>query len=152
MSINQLENLLRDNIRQLKAYSSARDEYSGKDGIFLDANENSFDSVPSGNLNRYPDPFQSELKNQLSNIHSVSTSQIFVGNGSDEAIDLLLRAFCNPQKDNIMIMPPTYGMYQVAADINDVGTQSIALTTDFEIDTQAVLSAIKATTKIIFVL
>jgi histidinol-phosphate aminotransferase len=151
MSIKQLENLLRDNIRRLKAYSSARDEYSGKDGIFLDANENSFDSVPSGNLNRYPDPFQSDLKDQLSKIHSIDPNQIFVGNGSDEAIDLLLRAFCNPQKDSIMIMPPTYGMYQVAADINDVETQSIALTADFEIDTSSVLSAIKPTTKIIFI-
>jgi len=151
MSKIQLENLLRDNIRKLKAYSSARDEYSGKEGVFLDANENSFDSVPSGNLNRYPDPFQSDLKKQLTKIHPVSGDQIFVGNGSDEAIDLLLRAFCNPQKDSIMIMPPTYGMYQVAADINDVQIQVVPLTSDFEIDTPAVLEAIEPTTKIIFV-
>ena len=151
MSKIQIENLLRDNIRKLKPYSSARDEYSGQKGIFLDANENSFDSVPSGNLNRYPDPFQFDLKEQLTRIHPVDGNQIFVGNGSDEAIDLLLRAFCNPQKDSIMIMPPTYGMYQVAADINDVRTQIVPLTSDFEIDTAAVLSAIEPTTKIIFV-
>ena len=151
MSKNQLENLLRDNIRRLKAYSSARDEYSGKKGVFLDANENAFDSVPSGNLNRYPDPFQSDLKEQLTQIHPVEVNQIFVGNGSDEAIDLLLRAFCNPQKDSIMIMPPTYGMYQVSADINDVQIQVVPLTPAFEIDTPGVLAAIEPTTKIIFI-
>ncbi len=149
--MKNIEVLLRENIRNLKPYSSARDEYSGKEGIFLDANENSFDSVPSGNLNRYPDPFQSDLKDELAKIHPVTAENIFIGNGSDEAIDLLLRAFCNPQKDCIMIMPPTYGMYQVSADINDVATQSVPLTPSFEIDTEAVLAAITAETKIIFI-
>ncbi len=149
--MKNIEVLLRENIRNLKPYSSARDEYSGKEGIFLDANENSFDSVPSGKLNRYPDPFQCDLKDELANIHPVTSENIFIGNGSDEAIDLLLRAFCNPQKDSIMIMPPTYGMYQVSADINDVKTQSVPLTTSFEIDTEAVLAAVTDETKIIFI-
>lgn len=141
-----LNKLLRPNILNLKPYSSARDEYEGKVGIFLDANEN-----PFGNgLNRYPDPHQRELKAAMSRLKNVSREQIFLGNGSDEPIDLLIRAFCRPGKDKVLLNPPTYGMYQVSADINDVETVKVPLTNDFQLD---VASILKETTpvKIIFV-
>lgn len=145
--------LLRDNIKQLKPYSSARDEYSGVEGVFLDANENPLGSVTEKkHYNRYPDPFQVEVKEKLSLIKGVSSDQIFLGNGSDEAIDLLVRAFCEAGKDNIIVLPPTYGMYQVCADIQGVETRKVNLTPEtFQIDVKAVLEAVNATTKIIFV-
>ena len=143
--------LLRENIKSLKPYSSARDEYTGSIGIFLDANENSFGSIPDGNLNRYPDPHQREIKEKLSKIKKTNPENIFIGNGSDEAIDLLMRAFCKPGKDSILIMPPTYGMYRVAADINDVNIIEAPLTAEFTIETDEVLSSIKTNTKMIFI-
>ncbi|MDA3860450.1 MAG: histidinol-phosphate transaminase [Melioribacteraceae bacterium] len=146
-----LDNLLRKNIRNLKPYSSARDEYTGNIGIFLDANENSFGSIPEGNLNRYPDPHQSEIKNILSKIKKTNSENIFIGNGSDEAIDLLIRAFCEPGKDSILIMPPTYGMYQVAADINDIKIIEVPLSKEFQIMTNDVMAQLNENTKIIFV-
>jgi histidinol-phosphate aminotransferase len=145
-----INELLRANIRFLKPYSSARDEYNGEIGVFLDANENSFGSIPEGKLNRYPDPHHSLIKNKLSTIKRVNPNQIFLGNGSDEAIDLLIRAFCEPGKDSVLIMPPTYGMYKVAADINNVAVTKVPLTKDFQIDIENVLKEIDATTKIIF--
>ena len=146
-----IQKLLRNNIKNLKPYSSARDEYTGEVGIFIDANENSYGSIPEGEFNRYPDPLQRKIKNRLSKIKKVDAENIFVGNGSDEAIDLLIRAFCEPGKDKILIMPPTYGMYKVAADINDIDIVEVPLTSNFEIDTDSVVSAIDEKIKIIFI-
>jgi len=126
----------------MKPYSSARDEYSGQTGIFLDANENSLGSVLPQPLNRYPDPHQRELKGRLSEIKNVAPDRIFLGNGSDEAIDLVIRVFCEPGLDRIMILPPTYGMYAVCAEMNDAGIIEAPLTAQFEIDTEAVLKRI----------
>ncbi len=127
--MSEIINLVRKNIISLKPYSSARDEFSGSDGVFLDANEN-----PFGELNRYPDPHQKELKTKLSEIKSVPVSTIFVGNGSDEVIDLTFRIFCNPGKDKALIFTPTYGMYEVSAEINDVDLIKVPLTDSFQID------------------
>ncbi len=146
-----IKTLLRENIKKLKPYSTARDEYTGNIGIFLDANENSFGSIPDGELNRYPDPHQKKLKEKLSKIKKVNQENIFIGNGSDEAIDLLLRAFCEPVKDSIIILPPTYGMYKVAADINDVETIEVPLTSEFQIAAENVLNKITNSTKLIFI-
>ena len=143
--------LFRENIKRLKPYSTARDEYSGKIGIFLDANENSFGSIPTGELNRYPDPHQKKLKEKLSKIKKNKIENIFIGNGSDEVIDLLLRTFCEPGKDSIITMPPTYGMYKVAADINNINMIEVSLTNEFQIATENVLNAITDSTKVIFI-
>lgn len=121
--------LARENIQKLTAYTSARDEFSGEAKVFLDANEN-----PFGELNRYPDPYQNELKQLLAEISNVKPSQLFVGNGSDEIIDLVFRIFCNPGKDKALTFSPTYGMYQVSADINDVELLTCPLDDQFEID------------------
>lgn len=144
-----LNKILRDNIRNIKPYSSARDEYTGKEGVFLDANENPIGSV-SGDYNRYPDPLQKALKARIGEIKGVETSHIFLGNGSDEPIDLLIRAVCNPGEDNVVILPPTYGMYRVSADINDVAVKEVPLTKQYDIDVNAVLRAVDENTKIIF--
>ena len=141
-----IEKLVRKNILELKPYSSARDEFVGEAEIFLDANENPFPSP----YNRYPDPLQRTLKNELSKIKRVDQTQIFLGNGSDEPIDLLIRAFCEPSVDSILISPPTYGMYKVCADINAVNIQVASLTPDFQIDLETITSTIDNTTKIIF--
>jgi len=125
----KLENIVRKNIWNLKPYSSSRDEYKGKEGVFLDANEN-----PFGFLNRYPDPYQTEVKEKLKTLHSIPIENIFIGNGSDEVIDLAIRIFCEPKKDEICIFPPTYGMYQVSANINDVNVNKINLTSEFQLD------------------
>ena len=146
-----LQKLLRPHIASLKPYSSARDEYSGKEGIFLDANENALGSVSAQPFNRYPDPYQSALKIKLAAIKQVPPTNIFLGNGSDEAIDLLFRAFCNPGKDNVIIMPPTYGMYEVSAGINDVATKKVSLTPSYDMDVKGVLAAVDDQTKIIFI-
>ncbi len=146
-----IENLLRENIKNLMPYSSARDEYNGDIGIFLDANENSFGSIPEGNLNRYPDPHQSRVKEKLAKIKNTNSKNIFIGNGSDEAIDLLFRAFCEPGKDSCLIMPPTYGMYKVAADINNIEVIEVPLTTQFEIDIDEVIENISTNTKLLFI-
>lgn len=142
-----LESIVRKNILSLKPYSSARDEFSGKDGVFLDANEN-----PFGELNRYPDPYQRELKQKLSTLKSVPLENIFIGNGSDEVIDLTFRIFCEPGKDNVIICPPTYGMYEVSANINDATIQKVDLTEEtFQLNTDKILAAINKNTKLIFV-
>jgi histidinol-phosphate aminotransferase len=138
----QLEKIIRPNIFALKPYSSARDEFKGKDGIFLDANEN-----PFGNLNRYPDPYQKTLKEKLSALKNISTENIFIGNGSDEVIDLVFRIFCIPGKDKAIVCPPTYGMYEVSANINDVEIISIPLNENFQLDVEKIL---KTEAKIIF--
>lgn len=132
-----INNLTRANIRRLKPYSSARDEFSGLDGIFLDANEN-----PYGTLNRYPDPYQRELKKAINDKREVESRNIFVGNGSDEIIDLLFRIFCNPSKDKALTFSPTYGMYDVAADINDVELIKIQLNNVFDIDFPSIVDRI----------
>ena len=131
----QLEKIIRPNILTLKPYSSARDEFKGKDGIFLDANEN-----PFGNLNRYPDPYHKILKEKLSALKNSSTENIFVGNGSDEVIDLVFRIFCTPGKDKVIVCPPTYGMYEVSANINDVEIISIPLNERFQLDVEKILN------------
>lgn len=146
-----INNLLRNNIKNLKPYSSARDEYTGEVGIFLDANENSYGSIPEGKLNRYPDPHQRKLKEKLSEIKKINSKNIFIGNGSDEAIDLVIRAFCEPGNEKIITMPPTYGMYKVAAEINDIDIIEVPLTDKFEIDAESVISAINEKVKIIFI-
>ncbi|UZD23643.1 histidinol-phosphate transaminase [Algoriphagus halophytocola] len=143
--------LLRPHIVDLLPYTSARDEYTGKEGIFLDANENPYGSVTDQDFNRYPDPYQLDLKAEIAKIKQVKPSQIFLGNGSDEAIDLLFRAFCNPGQDNVIILPPTYGMYEVSAGINDVETRRVPLTEDFQLQTDKILDAVDQHTKIIFV-
>ena len=146
-----LESLLRPHIATLKPYSSARDEYSGEAAIFLDANENPSGSVNGGDYNRYPDPLQKALKDRLAQIKGVPIENIFFGNGSDEAIDLLFRAFVRPGVDNVVILPPTYGMYEVSASINDAEVRTANLTADFQLDKEAILNAIGQNTKIIFV-
>ncbi|MDQ3130824.1 MAG: histidinol-phosphate transaminase [Acidobacteriota bacterium] len=146
-----LENLIRENIKRLTPYSSARKEYSGAARIFLDANENSFGSPLPENYNRYPDPLQTEIKRRIAEWHNVTTSEIFVGNGSDEAIDLLFRIFCEPKKDNVLICPPTYGMYEVSAAINDVEVEKANLTADFQLDLDEIELADDALTKILFI-
>lgn len=145
-----LNDLLRPHIRSMQPYASARDEYEGNEGIFLDANENAYGSVTSEPYNRYPDPHQKELKKRISEIKGVPADQIFLGNGSDEPIDLIYRLFCNPGKDNAIIMPPTYGMYEVSGTLNEVALKKISLTPDFQIETKAVVQAIDKNTKIIW--
>ncbi|ACT92387.1 histidinol-phosphate transaminase [Dyadobacter fermentans] len=146
-----LQKLLRPHILTLAPYSSARDEYTGHVGVFLDANENPYGSVTGENFNRYPDPYQAEIKQKLSPIKQVSPDRIFLGNGSDEPIDLLTRATCTPGQDRVIIMPPTYGMYEVSASIHDVKLDKVSLTSDYHIDTQAVLDAVTPLTKIIWI-
>ena len=146
-----LQSLVRKNICNLKPYSSARSEFEGSADVFLDANENSFGSPAGFGLNRYPDPLQRELKDRIAKVKGVSPSQIFVGNGSDEAIDLLFRIFCEPGGDEVITCPPTYGMYRVSADINDIAVREARLTADFELDVPAILVAISDTTKLIFI-
>ncbi|QJD79338.1 histidinol-phosphate transaminase [Spirosoma rhododendri] len=147
----QLATLLRPHIAALVPYSSARDEYTGTEGVFLDANENPLGSTTTeGDYNRYPDPHQQAIKQRLAPIKGVRPEQVFLGNGSDEPIDLLVRATCTPGQDQILIMPPTYGMYEVSASINDVAITKVPLTPDFQVDTDAVLAAITDTTKLIF--
>jgi histidinol-phosphate aminotransferase len=146
----QINNLIRPNIALLKPYSSARDEFKGNAAVFLDANENSLGSPLETNYNRYPDPLQMRLKTQLARLKNVKTEQIFLGNGSDEAIDLLFRAFCEPQKDNVILLPPTYGMYAVQGNIQGTEIRYAALDSDFKPDYPSVFNQINNHTKIIF--
>ena len=146
-----LKKIIRPHILNLTPYSSARDEYTGQVGVFLDANENPLGSVLPENYNRYPDPHQRAIKEKLAPIKSVSSTQIFLGNGSDEAIDLLVRATCVPGKDSVIILPPTYGMYEVSASINDIALIKVPLTKGYQIDTEKVLANIQPTTKIVWV-
>jgi histidinol-phosphate aminotransferase len=142
-----IKDLVRPNILKMKAYSSARDEFKGTASVFLDANENPYDS----GLNRYPDPLAMEVKKGLSKIKGITPEHIFLGNGSDEVIDVLIRIFCEPRLDNIIILPPTYGMYQVSAETSDVAIKRVNLTPDFQIDTEAILKAADEHSKILFI-
>ncbi len=143
--------LQRENIKNLRPYSTARDEYKGDARIFLDANENSFGSPLPAPYHRYPDPLQLDLKEAISRIKGVPIENTFLGNGSDEAIDLLFRAFCEPGKDNVLILPPTYGMYEVAANINNVEARKVELLPDFQLDMQKIAETIDKNTKLIFI-
>jgi histidinol-phosphate aminotransferase len=145
-----LDKLVRENIKKLKPYSSARSEFSGAARIFLDANENSFGSPLTKWYNRYPDPLQWELKKKISGIKNIGSENILLGNGSDECIDLLIRAFCDPQRDNIIICPPTYGMYEVFSHINDVQVKEVPLTSAFQLNLERFEFAIDQHTKLIF--
>ena len=146
-----IESLVRDNIKSLKPYSSARHEFKGMASVYLDANENPFGSTLEESFNRYPDPLQWQLKFQLTRIKGVPAENIFIGNGSDEVIDIAYRIFCNPGKDNVIICPPTYGMYEVSANINDVEIRKVNLTPDFQLDVEAILNAVDEHSKLLFI-
>jgi len=146
-----LNNIIRKNIKELVPYSSARDEFKGEASIFLDANENSYGSPLNRNYNRYPDPLQWKIKKRLSEIKGVPPQNIFLGNGSDEAIDILFRAFCNPGIDNVITLPPTYGMYEVSANINDIEVRKVMLRPDYQLNMEGIAEAIDDHTKIIFI-
>jgi histidinol-phosphate aminotransferase len=147
----ELNNILRENIKNLTPYSSARDEYTGEASVFLDANENAYGSPLETAYNRYPDPLQYQVKLKLSQIKGVPPRNIFLGNGSDEAIDILFRSFCNPGVDNVIIVPPTYGMYQVSANINDVEAKKVLLTEEYQLNLEGIAEAIDKNTKLIFI-
>jgi len=145
--MTDIDRLVRENVRRLIPYSCARDEFKGKEGVFLDANEN-----PYGKLNRYPDPYQKELKARISEIKAIPEENIFLGNGSDEIIDLCFRIFCNPGKDRALTFHPTYGMYEVSASINDVELIRVPLTDDFRIDMERTLPFLEdESLKLIFI-
>jgi histidinol-phosphate aminotransferase len=145
-SFVDISTLVRKNIVTMKPYSSARDEFKGEAEVFLDANENPYPSP----YNRYPDPLQRNVKEKLAILKEVTPEQIFLGNGSDEAIDLLIRAFCEPNQDSILITEPTYGMYSVCAEVNAVNVQQVLLTPDFDLDLDAFPKTFDASTKILF--
>lgn len=144
-----VENLLRENIKNIKPYSSARDEYKEVSGdmVFLDANENPFPST----VNRYPDPQQLQLRKRLSELKGVPESKILLGNGSDEVLDLLFRAFCEPNEDNVVILPPTYGMYSVLAALNAVQTKEVYLTKNYQLDIESILKGQNENSKLLFI-
>lgn len=146
----QLDKLIRENIKTLKAYSSARDEFSGEASVFLDANENSLGSPLKKWYNRYPDPHQQAVKKALSQIKGIAPEHIFLGNGSDECIDLLYRCFCEPGKDNAIICPPTYGMYEVSANINNIALKIAPLLPDFQLNLAHLETLIDENTKLIW--
>jgi len=149
-----IKSLIRNNILNLKPYTSARDIYDSTEGILLDANENSFGStfieLNGIELNRYPDPHQKDIRKITGDYYSIPSENIFFGVGSDEVIDLLVRVFCNPGKDNVIIPEPTYGMYKVACDINNIETREILLNDDFQIDLDAIKEKVDEKTKMIF--
>ena len=147
MDIDNVMRLVRENIRNLAPYSTARDEYKGGIGVFLDANENPYNN----GYNRYPDPRQTTLKELLSQIKGIAPQSMFIGNGSDEAIDLCFRIFCEPRVDNVVTIAPTYGMYRVSAAINDVEVREVQLGEDFSLPTAALLSACDQNTKLMFI-
>ncbi len=144
--MSDIKGLIRNNIRELIPYSSARDEYSGDGAILLDANESPYNEP----FNRYPDPVQMALKKKISGIISTTVERIFLGNGSDEAIDLLIRIFCEPAADRIIIIDPSYGMYKVCADINNVAVDFVSLNKDFSLDAERLLGAVRKETKLVF--
>lgn len=147
ISFKGLNALLRENIRLLEPYSSARDEFKGEASVYLDANESPYNSP----YNRYPDPLQLKLKTEISKIKHVSVENIFLGNGSDEAIDLIYRIFCEPRIDNVVAIEPTYGMYKVCANINDVEYRKVLLSADFQVEANKILDAIDSNTKVIWI-
>jgi len=144
--MDDISSLLRNNIRLLTPYSSARDEYKGEEAVFLDANENPYNSP----FNRYPDPLQTKLKKRIAEIKGVTSENIFLGNGSDEAIDLLIRAFCEPGEDNILAIKPTYGMYKVCADINGVEYRESLLNEHFQVNLQQLTALADKHSKLMF--
>lgn len=148
MNINDL---LRENIKSMKAYASARSEFAGQASVWLDANEHPFGSAAGPGLNRYPDPSQKKLKQRIGNMKNIDADHIFLGNGSDEPIDLLIRAFCEPARDHIIILPPTYGMYKVAADLNNVAVKQVGLSDNFDLNIPQILSFADKYTKLLFV-
>jgi histidinol-phosphate aminotransferase len=145
-----IEKLIRPHLKSLIPYSSAREEYKGEEGIFLDANENSFGSTAGNNYNRYPDPYQQKIKRLLASIKKIPADSIFLGNGSDEIIDLVIRLFCIPGIDQIVITPPTYGMYEVSAEINEAGIIRVPLTGNYQLNTLEILRHAKRKPKILF--
>lgn len=147
--MNWVEQLMRSHLKDLVPYSSARDEYSGNKGIFLDANENAFGSVIGKGWNRYPDPYQKHLKSRISKIKEVREDRIFLGNGSDEPIDLLIRAFCEPGRDKVLVTSPTYGMYRVSASIHNIEVIDVNLKDDFQLDEKSIIEKSREA-KIIF--
>tara|TARA_B100001146_G_scaffold208893_1_gene205394 strand:+ start:650 stop:1699 length:1050 start_codon:yes stop_codon:yes gene_type:complete len=149
MSEFNLQNLVRPNVQKLQPYSSARDEYkaSGTEMIFLDANENPFEN----GVNRYPDPQQRDLKSALAKLKNVKEEQILLGNGSDEVLDLIFRAFCEPCVDNVITLPPTYGMYKVLAEINNIENREVLLTKEFQLDVKSILKSVDEQTKLLFI-
>jgi histidinol-phosphate aminotransferase len=147
----ELDKLIRPNIKTLKPYSSAKDEYTGAAKILLDANENSLGSPLTKWYNRYPDPYQKQLKEKLAFVKQIAANQIFIGNGSDECIDILLRTFCEPGKDNIIICPPTYPMYEVSGNINDIAVQKAPLLLDYQLNVAHIEQLVNANTKIIWI-
>jgi histidinol-phosphate aminotransferase len=151
MNMFNLNSILRENIKTLTPYSSARDEFQGEASVYLDANENAFGSPLDEQYNRYPDPLQYNVKKRLSEIKGVPVRNIFLGNGSDEAIDILFRSFCNPGVDNVILVPPTYGMYQVSANINDIEARKVPLTADYQLNLEGIAEAIDERTKMIFI-
>ena len=138
-------------IWNLKPYSSARDEFKGTEGIFLDANENPIGSGLEEDFNRYPDPLQWQIKSQIAKIKNCSTDEIFLGNGSDEAIDLLIRMTCTPDASSIIVCPPTYGMYEVSASINNVPLIKVNLTSEYQLNIDSILKTIDSTTRLLFI-
>jgi histidinol-phosphate aminotransferase len=146
-----IDKIIRENIKNLVPYSSARDEYKGEASVFLDANENAYGSPLEQQYNRYPDPLQYKVKKRLSDIKGVPPRNIFLGNGSDEAIDVLFRSFCNPGVDNVILVPPTYGMYEVSANINDIKINRVPLTEEYQLNMEGIAEAINGNTKMIFI-
>ena len=146
-----VNDIIRQNIKTLKPYSSARDDFKGEASVYLDANENAFGSPLDAQYNRYPDPMQFAVKKRLSEIKGVPVPNIFLGNGSDEAIDILFRSFCEPGLDNVILVPPTYGMYEVSANINNAAIKRVPLTTDYQLNLEGIAEAIDGHTKMIFV-
>ncbi len=146
ITATEVMKLVRKNILDMKPYSSARDEFKGEAEIFLDANENPYPSA----YNRYPDPLQTKVKDILAPLKKIEPQQIFLGNGSDEAIDLVIRAFCEPKENSVLITDPTYGMYAVCAELNDVPLIKVQLTQDFDLDVEKLFAAVTPDTKVIF--
>jgi len=146
-----INNIIRENIKNLTPYSSARDEFKGEASVYLDANENAYGSPLDKQYNRYPDPLQYKVKKRLSEIKGVPPRNIFLGNGSDEAIDILFRSFCNPGVDNVILVPPTYGMYEVSANINDIEARKVLLTDEYQLNLEGIAEAIDGHTKMIFI-
>lgn len=145
------QSIILPHIWNLKPYSSARDEFKGKEGVFLDANENPLGSPLPVSWNRYPDPMQCEIKEEISQIKGIPVDQIFIGNGSDEAIDLIMRMTCAGSEHSILLCPPTYGMYEVSASINHVSIISVSLTQEYQLDVPKILTSIEENTRIIFI-
>ena len=142
-----IDKLIRDNIKKLSPYSSARDEFTQVAEVYLDANENPYEN----NLNRYPDPYQKKVKTLISKWKNISIKNMLLGNGSDEVLDLIFRAFCEPKEDNVILLPPTYGMYNVLANINDIATIEVGLDDTFSPDVDAILNAQNDNSKLLFI-